>query len=678
MQLNNRPLNEETINGEDVANGPLLSISKNILENVLAIGTLLYIKKDIQRHTLSQPILYISKKISSPNTIPSFYTRNGWEPIITINAITVPANQIINSITITKQEEQNHLAEFSLRLYPATYNLHNYQAAAITISIRQAGVVTRLFTGIVDIPVVNTIDEKITLKCVSDRRTLLNNLATLVPYIGYYDKTVIGGDLDTYDLINSRLKTIPYSLDFDSYNNYSLTSWQPAASPNFSLGSSSIYRRTPSITIESSSKIINQVDLTLSYGYQRCHHVQTRYEWNHPYAPFDPANGTGGICPFLHSAPSMPTRAMIQSAAEGTGWPTVNNNYHFGKQFLSGNYQCDGYWTSWSTVETSTFTAGQTDANGNPILDPSGNQYMRSVNKVVSDHTNTYTMNALWDATKRFTQNIKEVYTISVKAPQSISLYGTLPSTENYSITNPNQFVNWENYKAYTTPPTGVTLVESGGNYFFNGDDSRESLFVNMYVTALNKAKTMILKTHRDTSIVYQSPISPTLELKHTVALTGKWINGKGKCKLIKHVMNVSNGDEGEAYTEVTLLQYRGVGTVGESILQPPAPPADTYLGTDHQINLQTHLGIDPSTPGSEKWNGYVGNMQVIQQVPNAPGSGVLGSTYNYTRTNYTTSFIVDAPVIDSLLRDERTLNETGVVYNINIPSDSTTYQTYG
>lgn len=676
--INNYEINSELLNGELSSDGTesLLSIEKQINLRISsgAGESLLSIEKAIQTSAVGT-LLPIEKRIVGV-VANTFYTRNGWEPIITLGGLTIAADQLHGLIRITKIEDDNHTAQFTIILRPAVYDLYTFMGKPVIISVRQNDVVTRVFTGIVNIPSINVIEEKLTLNCVADRRALLAPLSGLEPFLGIYSDIVLGSSDDTYERIIARLETTSASLDFDSYNNPTINSWTPKVSADFIYGSSAVYRRNPQMIIESSENAINTVNINLEYGYQRCHHRQISYVWNHTYAPTDPINGLGGICPFLQDRPTMPTRDLIRQAAYGVGWP-IRGNITFGAQFKSGSYQCNGQWAMWSTVETGGFQAGIVDSNGNPVNDANGNQLTRSVTTILADNTNLYTMNAAWLATTRFNQNIKESYNVKVTAPMSVAQYGPLISTETYATTSNNPFDEWENkYVAYTNPPSGVPLYPSNptSSYFFNGDLDR-SRFNTAFVCALQKAKSTILRSHRDTRIIFQRELTPTIELKHTVSLTGKWMRGKGKVRRIEHTMCVSDcdgGTAGEAYTEVELATYKSIGVVSETPLNVTAPPIDEPNVQQPGRALQTHLGVDPASAGSQNWTGYVGNIAIRQQIQTS-----TGTITNFTRTNYQESFIVTTPAIQPDFRDDRVLPKT-VTYNIHIPNDNVEYEAHG
>ena len=671
--VNNYEINLEEINGDNtnVENQTLLSIEKQILLQDTFEGTLLAIEKGIIAE-FSGTLLPIEKQILDANNPLSFYERNGWEPIITLGSLTVRSDQLTGLVKITTQEDDNYSATFTIILFPAIYDLYSFQGAPVTISIRKNDRIYRKFTGIVDTPVIDVIGEKLTLNCISDRRVLINNLSSLEPFVGYYSPTVLGENTDTYERMSARLSTIAGSLDFNGYNNPFLTSYTPKSVPDFSLGSSEVYRRNPQIILESSSKIVNQISITVNYSYQRCHQKIAVYQWDHPYKPSN-TEGTGGICPFLQARPSMPTKELIRSSAQGAGW-VLGSDILFGRQFKTGTYQCNGIWAGWSTIETAGFfSAPIQDANGDPVLDGSGNPLSRSVPIIVADNTDLYTMSANWNASKRFNQTVEESYTFTIKSPRSQSIYGLLSSSESYSYSDPVTIQEWEAGSASTPIPSGVTLnySTSGLSFFFNASFNRPT-FNSVIICALNKAKVEIMKNHRDTSVIFQRDISPEIELYHTVELTGKWMRAKGKCRRIEHNMCVSKcsaGKAGEAYSEIELAQYRGVGSIAETPLQPPAPIPDIPDLFEISYNLETHLGIDPSLPGSENWTGYVGNIS--KQVP-IPGGGI-----DNIRTNYQESFIVTTPPIPDAERNQRDLAGTAT-YNINIPTDDTEYEAYG
>lgn len=663
MRLNAFPVNTNTVNGTpSYTLNTLITIGKDVQRLSTYSGSVLTVGKDVQAASVSRPLISIGKNIIN-NALNTFYKRNGWEPIITIGYQAVLADELTGGITVAMNEGSNTTASFTVILSPDVYNLYEYQGQPVTISVRQAGVVYLLFTGLVDVPVINIFEEKLTLNCVSDRRVLLDAMGAVEPYIGYYSDNVLGTNINIVDRITQRMTTIPYSLDFDGGNNYSITSWTAKSTPDFSYGSSSVYRRNPQLTMDSAGQLINTVNLTLDYGYVRHHQAQCTYTWRHPYCPSDITAGTGNVCPFLFDRPTVPSRQMILSAAQSSGWLVDESAMYFGSHFKSGFYYCSGAWLAWSTVETGTLTVPILNSNGAPETDSSGNILYRSVTTTVADNAKKYTLYSQFYTYKRYNQNVKESYVLSLTAPDSVSRYGTVAAAQNYGYNGVDAYPEWTNISAYDKNQGGVISI--------NGDTDRAE-FNTMYLCAIHKAQTQILKSHRRNKITFQRPLTPNMNLSHTVALTGKWVRGRGKVSSLTHYMGVSDSNDalgGEAYTDITLLQYRGDSVVSDTALTVASKPSQSTSAGSFGIQLGTHLGEDPSTTVAASWNGYVGNTW---NLVNTAGIGK-----NYVRTTYQESFIVDAPTIPSSLNGNKTIS-TSASYIVNIPNDNTVYESYG
>lgn len=683
MQVNQYPINDWAINDDDWYEGTIFTIEKNIKERIIDGGNLIAIGKNVVETIAGGNLLAIEKNIintpHTPSKAPDFYTRFGWAPIVTLGGFTVPASQLHEAVIVTKNEDENHTAQFTLRLPPSTYNLYAYQGKAVTIRIRKAGTITTLFTGTVDVPEVDALYEKIVVKCVSDRKKLMNTTAAyLANIVGFYDKDIMGESNDAFESINKRLETIPYSIDFSSTNVPYLVPWQPKSSADFLFGSNAVYRRDPTITIESGLKITNQIKIDMEFGYQRLHHRQASFIWSSGYSDAQ-------ICPFLEDAPTMPNRESIRGAASGSGWNIIEPTMVFQDLPKSGNYNCNGNWVMWSTIQTQVVNLNvvATDANGvtSNVLDSNGNPIVRQATKQIADYSKVFATAAGWDGYLRFNQNIKEKYTITVQAPDSINRYGANPSSESYGITAESQFGEWESIKTYLRPAGAIlNFAPDGKSYFIQGDVNDRGRYNNAVAVVLNKAKTTILKGHRDTLINFQTDIKPGIELYHTVRLTGKWIRARGKCRNITHVMNVSNsssGMGGSNYTEITAAQYRGQQQIAESSLVASAPSSNVYgVPAEPFINIGSRYGVDPSVPEAAQWDGYVGNKSIRVPVPNVLGPG-YPSAVDITRSKYQESFTVTSKDVSPDLRDEKVFPAT-VFYNINIPNDDTVYQSYG
>ena len=627
-----------------IGSGALVDIEQAVILNTIGSGALVSID---QRVTTvgSGALIAIEQRILS-TAEKTFFTRNGWDMSVTLGGFTIPRNQIMDA------EINRHIgdsAKASVKITPGagTYDMYDYQGKELTISVRTGSEFKRVFTGTVDIPRADLIKEYITLEATQNRETLIrNNLTPVVPTIGQYSTTLFGAKRSVYQETLARLETTPQDLDFDPYGNYSLNSWEPKASPDYTKSNSDVYYREPNVRIESSRDVINKVEIKLNYAYQRLHQDSISYSWN----------SSLNVCDFLTLGNTLPTRDMIKNAAQSAGWYV--DNLTFTNLWNSGFYTCSGTSIGWVNTRQDVIlsSSGATDS--------SGNNTTNSVITRQSSLNNLLARGADWTARKRYSQNVEEQYTLTVNSPQSQSLYGTRELNLLYNLQADFDPSEWEDESKYGASFSGTRVASSGSTttYYINRDTNNGEL-TNAITTALKKAKTDILRSHRDTEINYQEFINPDIDLKHTVSVSTNRVVGKGKVKQIIHRLDA----EGEATTDVVLLMFRSTGSQAESTLSAPSRPSNIAPVAISSVALGSRWGQNPSTSQAAKWNGYVGNKWVTVATG---GSGFFGVNTDTYFTTYQESFIVDTPSIPASKRADsvRTASQS---YNVEIPNDN-------
>ena len=278
------------------ASGDLVQIEQAVELLAPTSGDLLQIEQLVNA-TTSGDLLQLAQRVISSDS--HFYTVNGFEPIVTIGGLAVDASNLTKNLRVTFTENDSATAIINVRLDAGTYDLYSYQGKVATIDIRTSSGTTRIFTGWVDLPRADVLNELLELNCVADRNDLL--VSKVNPnQVGQYS-SVISGDKDTIGQIEERLLATPQSIDFDGNNNWTLNSWTPKASADFTLTNSDIFRRQPSVSIERRNQILNQINLNFKYGYTRSYHSQASFVWQHPYR-------SSGICLFLKDFPDIPTK----------------------------------------------------------------------------------------------------------------------------------------------------------------------------------------------------------------------------------------------------------------------------------------------------------------------------------------------------------------------------------
>lgn len=593
----------------------------------------------------------------------SFLTRNNYYPMLYINNVRV-SDSIIDGATITIRKVENEAAIMTITLRPGTgaQSLTYYPGLPIFLNVQIGGNIYRQYTGIIDIDSYDIQKETITIQCTDDRTNRINSeLSAYVDTVGYFSTDLFGIPKDTSLELENRLTTIPYSFDFDNSGVKQLTAWAPKSSPDYTLGDSDIYNRELSIKKTYRNEVINKVNITLTYQYERLHHRQRGFTWSN--------NLTA--CQFLTGGYTLCSKDMIRQAIISAGWP-LYGDISFTNVYSSGMYRCvlnsPGAQTvsiGWigSTSQGLNYVQQDTTiVNGivTPVTqyDSAGNVLSQSATKATVNTADLYCIGATWQATKRFSQNIKEQYTLTVQAPQSQTQFGTIAQSEQGSIRDTFDSSYWEKqdvYKALSAQDAAdaVSVLNTSSlptaDYFIDKDTDRTH-FNLMCLAMINRAKTTILKSHRKNRVQFTRSYWPYIDLKHTVQLNTTKVTAKGKVYSIEHNITVGTG---EATTKIELALYKSIGSQSESTFSIPNIPS--YIPTiEHSlIGLDSHYGMAPQG----EWNGYIGNK--ISTINN-----------NTFKTDYPEQFRVDVPAIESEFRDNKTLTNSQT-YNVSIPNNT-------
>lgn len=558
--------------------------------------------------------------------VASFLSVYGWDAAISINGYEIPTSNISGDISITKSSNQNTLCEFKVRAVDPLPFIASIDGGAVIVNYFDSNGGHRMFTGTVDLPEVDLINKWIVVKC-SDRREELikSKMSALLPTIGRYSKQVQGEITSVGQEMEYRLQTVPSDVDFDASNVPNINSWYAKAIADYTFTGSDVYYRQPRITWQSRGAIVNDITVEVKYQYPRLYHYQRPFSWT----TTSPAAGLvgGGH----QDDYSFPTVGMIKSAADSAGWK-INTSLEYTESLSN-------YWLTYANI---------TFPNGEIVKQP-------VIHHLEAEDSFEVTY-ATWEGSTRFAQTVEETYTLTVKSTQSISQYTSLTAFANYSVKADYATNSWENYKLYSAAPSGA--VVSNLSYYVDKDINTEEK--NMAIlTAVDKAKTQIIASHRDTTVSLQVPIKPELELRHTVQITTTPLSCKGKITSIRHTINLSER-KGHA-TEIDIALFRSLSSAVTTATTVPAKPADVVPIPSATVFLGNHLGYDfdslPITT-TQTWNGFVGNT-----IP----------PLAYTR--YQEKFIVDTPNAPPALRDLRPLQAIAtsglpILFEVALPND--------
>lgn len=528
--------------------------------------------------------------------------------------------KVAGDLTITREESAAALCDVTFIPDSGTYDFSRWHGKTVTVTAFDASNTWTLYTGRVDIPDADIINTRITLRCTDSRSERNNALpASTVSDIGFFSEAVFGEPEDQNDEIESRLETIPYGWDYSPDGIGRLTAWEPKATPDFLLDDTDIYRRNPSVEVLSRGRVTNKSVIDISFQYQRLRQRTINYTFDSQLGP----------C-YYSSWGLPPTATQLQQAIEAAGWP--HTGFDYTGLDSAGTYTCqDGDKIHWSPVATQSDVTTVVDENGNPILDANGNQQYTASISSQTDSTNVYAQTASWTASNRWSQNIEEKITVTLTAPQSIAQYGEVETSASYGEQSEFDTEEWEDYESYQVAPPDFLTSANGDKY---KDETSEGLsrFNAMALCAINRAKTKIIKEHRDNRVMFETSFWPDVDLSHTVQTGGVNVRAKGKVRRIVHRFDVTNRD---SVTEVELALSQSIGNASDTPVAVPARPSvdDAANTVDTSIALGTHT-IPENGTQDDGWAGYI-----FQRI------GTSSQGFPFKRP---VSMIVDTPGIDN------------------------------
>jgi len=644
----------------EIASGLILSFEQDVQFLISGSGLILSFEQDVGT-TASGIILSFEQRVIEfgPTPIPSHLDRSGWDAVIMLNGVEVPEDKIHGGIRIERTEGGASVCNFTLVYKPGAgiQNVETLAGKPVTIDFQTADGTFRVYTGVVDIPEIDLIQKKITINCTDRRLELINaQLGAIVPTIGYYSSIIFPPPKDVAEQLEQRLTTIPYSVDFDAFGVFNFTERRAKAVADFVLTADDVYDREPSVSYTSRDRIVNKISINFNYRYPRLHHMQRHFSWESPIH--------NNICLMLLEGYTLAQKVMIEAAVYSSNWilrgdilyiPIHNAGWYCGVGWATTVFTAsaevfvknpDGTYKEDANGKRITTTAYKKDMNDEFILDSSGNKIADLKITGGTDYFPVFADGASWDATTRWAQTITETYSLVVKAPQSINLYGIVENDNAYSAEDDTDAAKWEDYTVYDNP-----FGEIEQTYYVDAAAGRSN-FNSAIVTALNIAKTTILNSHRDTRVSVNRFLWPQIDLKHTVLIDTPILRARGKVVSIIH--DINNGTT-EAVTTIVIALSRSIGSQAETPFNVPAIPSDSVNPGSSEIVLGNHYGEDPESPGAENWTGRVGNKYIVG------GGGA--------RTQYSEQFIVRTPDLPESVRDEK-IKTGGADYDISIPND--------
>lgn len=542
------------------ASGSLVEIEQRINLKVTASGALFSIVQSIEA-TASGSLVEIEQRIKDA-TIRSHVDKWGWDCTLKIAGQEIPRNQIVGTITVTRTENAAALMDVTLLPPPGVQDVEAYHGKRVILDVETASGVHRLYTGTIDIPDIDLVNKRITLRCTDRRNELINaQLGPQLPFIGNWSPAIFETPDDVAEELRQRLETTTKTVDFDAYGNYTISDYLPKLTADFTLSGSTIYRRQPRVEIASRGRLVNRVDIEFEARYTRLRQRERNFRLEGP--SFCDVMTTPGLA--FMSTPGA------QGNIDGFGWIVKPGSTDF--EFLpdAGWYQCPAnppFYTGgrfiWSPQTVTGTTVVQRDENCEIIRDSNGNPQTTITNRVANNFQQDFCTAVDWTGAKRFAQDVTEKINISIRAPQSIAQYGEIVQTQRngYQVEyDSGDFEREENYQI----PNGFAGGENGADYYLD-KSGLVADYKRALTTAIDIGVTKIIKSHRENHVTLQRFIWPEIDLRHTVLAAAPQLNAIGKVSIIQHSINVSTR---QADTEIrtSLARAQGSGPASELVI---------------------------------------------------------------------------------------------------------------
>lgn len=625
---------------QEVGSQASSSITLNQIVELHATGSASY---DIEQIVAAQASTSINLEQVVVNLAATadFYAKNGYEPRVYLAGRRVSDDELHGMIDIYFQENQAPQASFTLIPPRGTQDIRSYRGKSVSIYIRDSTGTIKCFTGTVNEPDVAIIDQKITLNCSLDIEQKVEQLSqSFINSIGLYNNKVFSKAKTKEQELRDRISTVAKTVDWTPCGNIQINDIAPKSTADYTLGNSVIRRKNLQYKFSSRQRYTNKIEITCNYSFKRLHHHERSYYLD---------DNIGNFCDFAVNAKTPLTRSLVVNALQGMGW-TINN-LQFTDFFTAGVYRC----TETPVIFIPNVCSKQ--VNQSETIEINGVPQAEVTDSKCANGSGNWCQEATWVASKQFAQVINQKYILTVQAPQSIASYGEKKKEDSFTLADSYDASDWENTQGYnSSAPSGFSKTGTQNLNFWVDARKDVGTFSQCINIILNKAKSDILKSHRDDVVTFKRSLWPQVQLKHTIELDSNRIDCKGKVKSYRHVINCETG---EAYTVVDLVFSRSEGSASDSSLglpsmslssiQPSYPSTLIVLPSQHGVNIE-----DAAAP-----LGFYGN-----KISAANGNGSL--------TTFPVALSITQPKVNDQLRLSKDISDS-TSFNVAIPNDTLT-----
>ena len=478
-----------------------------------------------------------------------------------VHAITCSLGTVAGPVRVEAEENSARVADVTIRA--SAGSPENWVGQPITISYDSVVI----FTGKVNRPHFDAGRGLLRLSCsdllqeVFEAKTEAEIL-TSIPN-GVYSRAIFGDREDGWQQALDVLSTWPGEVHLNAAGALVVAPWTGSGGHHAFAASQHVHGSArPDFARR--RDLVNRVNITFEVRYTRRHHREHIFSWDWDHNSF---------CDYYQNSHDLPTREMIQSAAEGAIWK-VQGQISFTALPDSGTYSC-GAWLIEDEAQRSLATA------------------------------------AGWTVVRRWTQTVTETYNLRVESTASQTRYGLIEQEDSGSYHEEYEDSAWDQDDGTDTPSGGGWLTNALGDYY---SDEITRADANAAIECLGKiAATRIKETHRRNLVTFDIPCNTGLDVANTAAVTSPVINASGKIVQLVHQIDPNAG---RAVTTVKIACSRGGGGADDTITAPSAPDTSPqHAPPAPSTSLPTRIGGDTGDPPYDAdWVGYTGNRALPDQ----------------------------------------------------------------
>lgn len=486
-----------------------------------------------------------------------------WDLVVKVAGVDVGESLVdAGDISVDCERISARLAEFTLRI-SGTVDAQTWTGKPVTIEwIQGGGAIWRLFTGVIIEPKYNEGNATIRCRCSDDLQRIIDgqtNAQIKDMTGGRWSKYVFSEENTGWNYLQDLLSTQSVSVEMDAFGALHANSLQNKESQDYTFTSSQILDNPAEVSFAQRASLINRVDINFKARFERLYQRNERAIWI----------WASTFCENQSSAIVYPSKSMVRDAVDSAGWTILAES--FTSLWNTGTYICGGAPVLWT------------------------NAYPEGVRG--------FDIRAAF----RWQQSVTDEFTIKVTAPASIAVYGELKGSYSTAADFDYTGAAWTGNEADFTAPLSGFLVDDLHNLYKDQLDSVE--LENALLTAISVAVERINASHRAARVTFKLPLTPYLDLRHTLRINDTNIQAKGIVWRLQHVLNLSTA---EAVTQVEIAI--SCGQSGADFTTPvysapahanqPAP-----VGYQDIIDVPTHVGGLVGSPAfDDAWWGVVTN----------------------------------------------------------------------